>query len=327
MTTVRDRSGTRVQQELRVAREGIRFRNVAPRRVRVEITVENPARERSAPSVLRLQAAAFGAFLPWKDVVTLSVPSIAPGSSVVVATELDQGPRVRTLRAPPHEPPTPARVATGFADGPRDPGAEIPALARLAEGAADRRAAAAVAKALRRLFGGLAGFASASKIEDGWARMGLADVAATMGDRTLPLDLREPLGDDNPHWAGNFNVLVGATATERHMARAVRIHPGRTNIAFFFLGERLGTYWFAFRGEGAAWGPRLVTSHGELVGKSGLERVPATRAEKVALLLAPPSWAERGKLDVVVTHRPSGEVAVVEFDLDSAAPGPGCVAA
>src|SRR5262245_49221334 len=86
---------------LEVEREGIRFRNVAARRVRVEIAVRNRAAEESARASLRLEAATFGAFLPWRPVATLSVPSIPAFGSALVTTELEQSPPPTAVQREP----------------------------------------------------------------------------------------------------------------------------------------------------------------------------------------------------------------------------------
>ena len=52
-------------QAIHVERQDIRFYDVSPDRVRIEITVRNASGDRSAPTMLRLQAAPLGAFLPW----------------------------------------------------------------------------------------------------------------------------------------------------------------------------------------------------------------------------------------------------------------------
>ncbi len=75
---------------LHVRRQGIVFYNSAPGRVRIEVEVTNLGKERSRPSPMVLESAAFGAFLPWQPLETLTVPPIGPKGTVRVVTEVDQ---------------------------------------------------------------------------------------------------------------------------------------------------------------------------------------------------------------------------------------------
>jgi hypothetical protein len=47
----------------------------------------------------------------------------------------------------------------------------------------------------------------------------------------------------------------------------------------------------------------------------------------IMLMTEPPAGCKQGRVEVRVTQRSSGKKAVVEFDLDPAAQGPGCYAA
>lgn len=151
----------------------------------------------------------------------------------------------------------------------------------------------------------------------------------------LPADLFEMLGHANSHWAGNLNVFVGERAVERHLARALRIHPGQVNFASFIVGSGRDAYAFELHGDGADWDAALY--HTLARGLSALsqsfdetdvigEREWVEIEQQVFLILAirPPSDCGSGNVDVRVTQRSTGRTAVVEFSLDPQAAGPGC---
>jgi hypothetical protein len=153
--------------------------------------------------------------------------------------------------------------------------------------------------------------------------------------RPLPADLFELLGSANPHWAGNLNVFVGDRAIERHLARALRIYPGRANLAFFFVGSGRDAYAFELAGEGANWdaalyhtlardlGP-LMRHLDEIDPVKEREWVQFERQAFLLLAIRPPCGCTSGGIDVHVTQRSTGRTAVVEFSLDPRAAGPGC---
>jgi hypothetical protein len=71
-----------------IHREGIRWRGGAGGApLAVELCFENPARVPSAPAEARVEVGAFGAFLPWRPLTAVAVPSIPPGGRVVVTAE------------------------------------------------------------------------------------------------------------------------------------------------------------------------------------------------------------------------------------------------
>jgi hypothetical protein len=166
------------------------------------------------------------------------------------------------------------------------------------------------------------------------ARTQPAALRPAAGAAVLPADLFQLLtGRDTPHWAGNLNVFVGGRAVERHLARALRIYPGRVNMAFFVVGSGPDAYAFHLAGEGAAWDATLydMTSHKSLAldmrGSAPLAQsqwidVPGQRL--MILALRPPQTCPRGTVEVHVEQRSTGRSAVVEFSLDPAAAGPGC---
>src|SRR5262249_20073553 len=66
------------------------------------------------------------------------------------------------------------------------------------------------------------------------------------------------LGRAGYHWAGNIDILMRGKAAERHMARALRVYPGKTNAAMFFVGDRTDGYKFELSGEVAEWQAELI---------------------------------------------------------------------
>ena len=274
--------------ELGVERTGIRFWNVTPERVRIEIEVENRGDTWSEPTPLRVQAAPFGAFVPWKPRAALTVPPIAPRGVAVVRTEAR-----RSISLPLgdfSDLVPPARTARGTGD----PGGNRSARLRL--------------------------------LRNPVARL-MTALAAGSG-RSLPADLFEVLGRPNVHWAGNINVLIGRRAVERHMAQALRIYPGRTNMAVFMLGGNPRGYVMRVDGDAVAWEHDLLDQRtGSLRGRDGtflIEGGPRNGPDMVFFACRPPQGCERGSAEVHVQELPSGREAVVEFSLDANAAGPGC---
>jgi hypothetical protein len=149
----------------------------------------------------------------------------------------------------------------------------------------------------------------------------------------LPSDPLQLLSRANPHWAGNINVLIGRQAVERHLAQALRIYPGRTNLAVFFVGDHRDEYRFALSGSGAAWEVSLFDStdfasltqarssqHGIPYGKW----IPMEGCRLILLAICPPPDAACGSSEIHVGQRSTNRDAVVEFSLDANAAGAGC---
>jgi hypothetical protein len=149
---------------------------------------------------------------------------------------------------------------------------------------------------------------------------------------TLPADLFRLLGNANPHWAGNLNIFVNGREVERHLAQALRIYPGRLNLAMFVVGSRHDAYSFSLHGDGAHWESALYngTSSASFSGPDQAcclrlgEWVKVTGMGVVILAVKPPCDCERGVVEVRVRQRSTGKQAVVEFSLDPKAAGPGC---
>jgi hypothetical protein len=156
----------------------------------------------------------------------------------------------------------------------------------------------------------------------------------TPGFAHLPADLMEMLLHETPHWAGNINVLVGDKDVERHLAKALRVYPGRVNLAWFFVGSG-GRDCYAFRLEGLGkdWDAKLfdmtarqslVLDVGENPGIVPGQWIPTDGTRILLLGLRVPRDCRAGTVEVHVCQRSTGRTAVVEFSLDPGAAGRGC---
>ena len=154
------------------------------------------------------------------------------------------------------------------------------------------------------------------------------------GRATLAPDLSDLLGRGQPHWAGNINVFVGNRPVERHLSKALRVFPGRANLAMFVVGDpgKRDAYSFELVGLEPDWKAVLYdmkNNQGLLVNPSAVPIEETQWVESdggLMLMLAthPPSDCRTGNLEVHVTRQSSRKTAVVEFDLDPTAQGPGC---
>ncbi len=272
--------------DLRVDREDIVFFNTAADRVRIEITVHNTSAVRSTRTPMRVQVAAFGAFLPWRPLKTLSIPPIAPHGRLVAAIEAR--PDDPVTAGSEGTPPQTLLTAIGAEEPPRD---------RRTDG--DRT---------------------------------FDPIAAILGRRE---SMRQRRAFASPQWtglqwAGNINVFLGPSAVERHMARALRVHAGSRNGAVFTVGGP-DVYAFELLGDGPAWGAELY-DFGRFDVSAGMtpeQRIVGefeTRSSRghVLLVMTPPAYASEGNVVVQVEQRSTSRVALVEFDLDANAVGPGC---
>jgi hypothetical protein len=147
----------------------------------------------------------------------------------------------------------------------------------------------------------------------------------------LAPDLLALLQQGGPHWAGNLNLFFPGADVERHVAQALRVYPGRVNLAMFIIGDPTDEYQYRLTGEATAWNARLYDAvRGrpivEGVSAPELEEGPWRRPHSGMMLLAvePPAGAEAGAVNVHVRQRSSGREAVVEFTMDARADGPGC---
>jgi hypothetical protein len=278
----RQRSGLGLGAELRLEHHDITFHNLSPQRVRIEVTVWNYGDDPSEPTQAVLMAAPLGAFVPWRPLALLAVPTIKPGGSFVVRTNA-----ARVLPAPlgPPDGVPPRRLLTALGAEDDRPGGTAAALTP----------------------------------------------GATL--TTLPADLLDLMGRTGLHWAGNLNVFIGGRAVERHLAQALRVYPGRVNLAMFVVGSGRDAYRFHLTGDGEGWGAKLYDF---TEGRSFVldvtrcppveqdEWVVVSQQRMMMLALVPPKDCGCGSVEVHVEQRSSGQSAVVEFSLDPNAGGPGC---
>ncbi len=283
---------------LDVQREDLRFFNVTPDRVRIEITVRNPGEARSEPAPLHVQSAPLGAFLPWRLLTSLTVPAIQPGAEVQLQTEVSW-PRIRPRGESSQDPPQNVLTATESDDS-ADPRPDPLLLERDLRRRSTKR------------------------------RMSISDKGA-LG--LLAPDVVECFGHRNPHWAGNINVFIGECSVERHMAQALRVYPGRTNTAWFFVGTGQDAYMFSLEGSSLAQYSSLAHHRYHLClpqGDAETDVVPegqwieAGGRLAMTLVMKLPETCHEGSLMVHVAQRSSGKNATVEFSLDADAAGPGC---
>ena len=288
------------EAQLEVERTDISFHDVANDRVRVQVTVRNTGTGRSRPTPMRIESAPLGAFVPWRPLAHLIVPALEPGESHEVSTEAVR-PRPIALGDFGRVPPKRLLTAVSSADQPAgQPGVGVAALLNL--------------------------FGKRRSVNPS-----RRDVA---GRGSLAPDLWDLIGRGQPHWAGNINVFVGPRSVERHLARALRVYPGRTNLAMFIVGNpgKPDAYAFELVGLSLDWEIRLydVSNNRNLlvnpshrpIGEK--EWVDADGSMMVVLAMDPPEACRTGNLQVHVTRRSRQETAIVEFNLDPAAQGAGC---
>jgi hypothetical protein len=146
--------------------------------------------------------------------------------------------------------------------------------------------------------------------------------------------LWELVGRGQPHWAGNLNVFIGAQPVERHLAKALRVYPGRANLAMFLVGGpgNRDAYAFDLLGSIPDWDAALydVTNNATLAVTPSdapiqeKQWVQSIFGLVVMLVTRPPVGCRTGNVEVHVTKRSSRKTAVVEFNLDPGAQGTGC---
>jgi hypothetical protein len=283
-----------VQNSFAISAAEIDFFTIAPHLVAIDIKVTNNADATSAPDTLELRAAPFGAFVPWQPLAAVTLPALAPGQAQYVRWRAAVR-QPEPLGSPDGVGPRDLLTAFGLADDPPDkPGATRPENARQA--AANTRPPQPVAP--------------------------------------LPAGLMDLLLQETPHWAGNINVLIGGTDVERHRARALRVYPGRLNMAWFIVGGGApDAYALRLRGVRTDWDAKLfdMTSRETLAvnsADSGAiasgEWIEAHGSRTLLLALRVPHRCEATAVAVQVTQKSTRREAVVEFSLDPRAAGRGC---
>jgi hypothetical protein len=146
-------------------------------------------------------------------------------------------------------------------------------------------------------------------------------------------DLFKLLGQGGYHWVGNLNVFIGGKDVERHMAQALRVYAGRTNLAMFMVGShRKDAYAFRLSADALDWQAELFDMSGASSCELDTQANSAVaenewlelRAGMMMLAMVPPANAQAGSIEVHVRQASTGRAAVVEFSLDPQAAGPGC---
>ena len=293
------------EPELVVEPNDISFYDLDRNTVRIQVRVHNRGKHLSKPTFASLETAPLGAFVAWQPLALVPVPALEPGQSHDLSVETRR-PHPATLGRFDRIPPRAWLTAVNASpDEPApQPGGGWTALLDLVRG-----------------------------------RQPVRVEGRTPGDRkpSLAPDLWELAGREQPHWAGNIHVFVGAKAVERHRATALKIYPGRSNMASFLVGGpgRPDAYAFQLVGLSPNWDAWLVdVTHARslTVGASDesileTEWVESSGGLMVMLLVKPPTDCKQGDVEIHVTRQSSRESAVVEFNLDPAAQGPGCFVA
>ena len=338
-----------------VEREDIEFHNVAPDRLRIEVTVHNRLDVASRPETMRLQFAAFGAFVPWTPLQELRVPRIRAGGSRLVSTEVmirENGSLV-AIDGRARSVARPDAAALRALDRDR---AVLRAIRRdkqfrsmsvwqvmerivqeqLGDGVSVREALRQTASTDRLKLNVLNRIRSKVFFDYLEFSRSTAGVSGAFGAEA------HRRGDPNlgrsVHWIGNINVLIGEKDVERHMAQAFRIYPGAANRCVFFLGDKADdSYGFELKGPGAGW----VTNLSRLEGPwgcgyfAGGNECPGKQIQpgdwlgvepggQIGVEISPPGDATEGGLSIEVCRKSDKRGAVVEFDFSESAAGTGC---
>ena len=293
----------RSEDELVVEATDISFQDLDGESVKILVKIRNDGEHRSRATLMKLESAPLGAFVPWQPLAVMAVPPIEAGESSELSLDVKR-PHPAPLGDFDQVPPTRLLAVVGSPDEPSP----------------RRSGFAAMLDLLRQIHTG---------------RPPAAGFAATTG--SLSPDLWDLLGRGHPHWAGNINIFVGTRAVERHLAKALRVYPGRPNLAMFVVGGRgkRDAYAFDIVGLSPEWGAALfdmTSARTLLVGASDTpiqetQWVETDGALMIMLLTRPPAGCEQGNVEVRVTRRSCQKTAVVEFNLDPAAQGAGCYCA
>lgn len=122
--------------------------------------------------------------------------------------------------------------------------------------------------------------------------------------------------------AGNVNVHVGPKSVERHLSGRFPVLPGRLNVADFRIGRGVDAYRLEFGGTAASW--EWVLRKADRRGQWS-RRYYASRwydgadlKSLLFLVFKPPHDCGRSTFEVRVEQHSTGDVAIVEFDLDPA---------
>src|SRR5206468_241606 len=98
--------------------------------------------------------------------------------------------------------------------------------------------------------------------------------------------------------------------------QALRVYPGKTNAAAFFVGDREDGYKFELSGDVEDWQAELVDmTHSRSLRPSKVRTVPTSEFRVFArgtfyLMLRPPRGAERGAVSIYVTRQSDDKEAI-----------------
>jgi hypothetical protein len=152
----------------------------------------------------------------------------------------------------------------------------------------------------------------------------------TIATRLLGRLLGPMTANEDLEFAGNLNVHIGSASVERHLSGPLRIHPGKSNAAAFFVGDgsKADRYRFELRGVPDDWNPMLLGPD-NLTRASAESLLPgrwysSATTSLVVFVVTPPATCRRGAAQVHVEQESSGKVAIVEFDLNPDAQAAGC---
>jgi len=263
---------TKAATTLEVQREDIRFWSIGTRLVFLSVEVHNRGDRLTATERMEVRVAPFGAFVESEPVAILDVPPVPPGGSVEVGATFEDDDEGRLRRV---------------------------------SGPARRRA----------------GLRAASELESSRPLAQDNDLIAfrlgrgmALSERRLSLlAMKSLLGRvlmETAAFAGNFDVHIRGAKAERHMAQAVRLVPGKENVAFFRVGSQAGEFLFDLQGSASEWGAQLMLADRRL--ELG-EPMSLKDGVWVTLTVTPPHEATEGLLAVGVTQCETGERALVEF--------------
>jgi hypothetical protein len=286
------------EANLAVQPSDISFQDLPGGSVLIRVKVRNDGMLRSEPTLMGLESAPLGAFVPWRPLAELVVPALNPGEAIELSTEAARF-RPATLGSFDRVPPKTLLTAIN---------------------ASPDETALQAGGGLAAMFNFLRG-------------------KRTVPNRAVALapDMWEIVEQEQPHWAGNIHVFLGARDVERHMSKELRIYPGRINMAMFTVGGLKGrdAYAFDLVGLSPGWQARLfdVSNAKTLVpGYSDkpiqeIQWVQSAGSLMITLEVRPPADCKQGGVEVHVTQQSSLKKAVVEFELDPAARGKGCYVA
>jgi hypothetical protein len=271
---------------LDVQREDIRFGNIKPGLVWLEVEVHNRGTRASMVAPMEVRVAPFGAFVTSKTLDALVVPSIPAGSSTIVRTLYQDDGNGNLSRT----------------------------------GAAGRRGALELDR-LRRQQGRQSALQSSTSVRSLRETVKLLLQQLEPDSGVTGIELVDEVLSRTARFAGNFDVHIGGAEAERHISSAIQLVPGKRNVAMFIVGERSESFVFDLQGEAAGWEAGLFRAMGGLcLGTPQLLH----RRTPIFISVTPPAGTTKGLLAVGVTREETGQRALVEFGFGVDTIPPGC---